>query len=90
MFAETNEDLPLISGFALTQAAEMPLAKYTPVVVTATAPYWYSTEQVVQGQVLDHMITKDGTLFYHVRPLFADDAWLDGDWTPAHNVTVSR
>jgi hypothetical protein len=24
MFAATNEDLPIISGFALTQAAEMP------------------------------------------------------------------
>ncbi len=26
MFAETNEDLPIISGFALTQAAEFPEA----------------------------------------------------------------
>jgi hypothetical protein len=27
MFAATNEDLPIISGFALTQAAEMPIDK---------------------------------------------------------------
>lgn len=29
MFAETNEDLPIFSGFALTQAAIMP-PEYTP------------------------------------------------------------
>ncbi len=35
MFAETNEDMPIISGYALTQAAEMPQVDTAPS-VTAT------------------------------------------------------